>query len=107
MPRPIRFNVFSARGFFLSKIDGVPIDQSIISLAVLHGSYAVLSTPPSDATNFVAAIQETWNYIFNEWFHKSGYEYAPGCNDFELYDGRCMLDEGKICDIYIPVVKTQ
>ncbi|AMO85476.1 Regulatory protein soxS [Solibacillus isronensis B3W22] len=70
-------------------------------------TYAVFSTPPSDAKNFVAAIQGTWNYIFNEWFPKSGFEYAPGCNDFELYDDRCMLDEGKICDIYIPVVKSQ
>ncbi|MGN7476691.1 AraC family transcriptional regulator [Solibacillus silvestris] len=70
-------------------------------------TYAVFSSPPSDGANFAAAIQGTWNYIFNEWFPKSGYEYAPNCNDFELYDDRSMPDEGKICDIYIPVVRMQ
>lgn len=87
--------------------DGAKIAGEYHVSEVPPATYAVFSTPPSDATNFVAAIQGTWNYIFNEWFPKSGYEYAPGCNDFELYDDRCMLDEGKVCDIYISVVKTQ
>ena len=69
-------------------------------------AYAVFSTPPSsEAANFSDTIQRTWQYIFNEWFPGSGYEYAPGCADFELYDERCMSEKEKICDIYIPIVK--
>ncbi|MEG0386222.1 MAG: AraC family transcriptional regulator [Solibacillus sp.] len=70
-------------------------------------TYAVFSTPPCSASTFAQNIQGTWNYIFNEWFPTSGYEYAPNCVDFELYDDRCMADEGKICDIYIPVVQKE
>ncbi len=29
------------------------------------------------------------------------------CVDYELYDERCMSETGKVCDIYIPVVKKQ
>ncbi|MCO7124382.1 AraC family transcriptional regulator [Sporolactobacillus shoreicorticis] len=70
-------------------------------------TYAVFSTPPSNAANFVSAIQGTWNYIFNEWFPRSEYEYAPNSADFELYDDTCMTDNDKVCAIYIPVVKKQ
>lgn len=58
-----------------------------------------------DAAIFAPTIQGVWQYIFNEWFTTSGYEYAPDGVDFELYDDRCMSGTGKICDIYIPVVK--
>ena len=37
MPLAIRFRVFSANGFFRSKMEGHGIDQSIHSAAVLHG----------------------------------------------------------------------
>lgn len=67
--------------------------------------YAVFSTPPAKVADFTQTIQGTWNYIYNEWFPKSGYEYAPGCTDFELYDERCMNQDAQICDIYIPVVQ--
>ena len=68
-------------------------------------TYAVFSTPPSDGETFVDSIQGAWQYIFNDWFPSSGYEYAPGCVDFELYDERCMTETGKVCEIWIPVVK--
>lgn len=67
--------------------------------------YAVFSTPPCDAEKFSASIQGVWQFIFNDWFPTSGFEYAPGCIDFELYDDRCMSQTGKVCDIYIPVVQ--
>lgn len=87
--------------------DGATIPDGYHVCELPPATYAVFSTPPSNPTNFVPAIQGTWNYIFNEWFPKSGYEYAPDSADFELYDDRCMSDAGKICDIYIPVVKKQ
>ena len=69
-------------------------------------TYVVFSTPPADGADFPACIQGTWQFIFNEWFPDSGYEYAAGCVDFEYYDERSMGTTGKVCDIYIPVVKT-
>lgn len=87
--------------------EGAVIPDSYQVRELPGATYAVFSTPPSDATNFVNAIQGTWNYIFNEWFPKTEYEYAPNCADFELYDDTCMSETGKICAIYIPVVKKQ
>jgi len=81
----------------------VPDDYHVCEVPA--ADYAVFSTPPSDAADFSKAIQGTWQYIFNEWFPASGYEYAPGCADFELYDERCMGETGKVCDIYIPIVE--
>ncbi|MCL1795289.1 MAG: AraC family transcriptional regulator [Clostridia bacterium] len=68
-------------------------------------TYAVFSTPPTDKENFTTVIQSVWSYIFSEWFPASGYEYADGCTDFELYDERCAGDTGNVCEIYLPVVK--
>ncbi|GHT91972.1 hypothetical protein FACS1894140_3340 [Spirochaetia bacterium] len=67
--------------------------------------YAIFSSPPADGASFSSAIQETWRYIFSEWFPTSGYEFAEGKVNFELYDDRCMTETGKVCDIYIPVCK--
>lgn len=83
--------------------DSVP-DQFHKAL-VPAATYAVFTTPPSDQEGFVAAIQGTWAFIYEQWFPASGYEYAPGCADFELYDERCMGETGKQIDIYLPVVK--
>jgi AraC family transcriptional regulator len=63
--------------------------------------YAVFSSPPADESNFVAAIQGTWKYIFSEWFPTSGYEYANNGIDFELYEEQRING----CDIYIPICK--
>jgi len=68
-------------------------------------AYAVFSTPPCREEEFAASIQGLWRYAFEEWFPNSGYEYAQGCADFEVYDERCMGDEGKVCDVYIPVAR--
>ena len=69
--------------------------------------YAVFSTPPTDESNFSPAIQGTWDYIMSEWFPNSGYEFDGNGVDFELYDERCKGKTGKVCEIYIPVVKKQ
>lgn len=85
------------------EFDGDAPDYQIRELP--PATYAVFSTPPCDSPAFVASIQGMWNFIMNEWFPTSGYEYAAGCVDFELYDERCMGETGNVCDIYIPVVK--
>lgn len=92
---------------------GVEIDDVATIPSEYHtcevpaATYAVFSTPPSDGEGFSDSIQGVWQYIFNDWFPSSGYEYAPGCVDFELYDESCMSDSGKVCEIWIPVVKTK
>ena len=85
--------------------DGCAIPAGYEVFDIPAAAYAVFTTPPSDEAGFSAGIQGTWAFIFNEWFPKSGYEYAEGCADFELYDERSMGDSGKTCDVYIPVAK--
>jgi AraC family transcriptional regulator len=69
------------------------------------GLYAVFTTPPAGEAGFSSAIQDTWDYIFSRWLPPSGYEFAPGGVDFERYDGRRTAGAGKVCDIYVPVVR--
>jgi AraC family transcriptional regulator len=85
--------------------EGHDIPKNYHVCTIPEALYAVFTTPPADEANFPSSIQSTWKYIFNEWFSKSGYEFAPNGIDFELYDERCMKETDKIMDIYIPVVK--
>ena len=87
--------------------EGAPIPEEYRVCELPPAAYAVFSTPPCGAAEFSSSIQGVWQYVFNEWFPKSGFEYAPGCVDFELYDDRCMSETGKVCDIYIPVVENR
>ena len=87
--------------------DGAAIPAGYHVCELPPATYAVFSTPPCDAAGFSSSIQGLWDYIFNEWFPTSGCEYAPGCVDFELYDERNMSEKGKVCDVYIPVIKKQ
>lgn len=85
--------------------DGAVISPDYHVCKLPPATYAVFSSPPASAADFVEKIQGTWQFIFNEWFPKSDYEYAEGCSDFEYYDDRGMSSTGKVCDIYIPVTK--
>lgn len=85
--------------------DGTEIPEAYQVRELPPSTYAVFSTPPCGADSFVPSIQGVWGYIMGEWFPQSGYEYAPGGVDFELYDERCMSETEKVCDIYIPVLK--
>jgi len=81
--------------------------------------FAVFLTPPSggvidaddkNAPHFAAfanAVQGTENYIYSEWFPKSGYEFDGMKCDYEFYDERCMKENGYVCEINIPVVKKE
>jgi AraC family transcriptional regulator len=87
--------------------EGHDISDDYRVCTVPEALYAVFTTPPADESNFVPAIQGTWDYIYSEWFPNSGYEFDRNGVDFELYDERCMDKTGKVIDIYIPVVKKQ
>lgn len=83
---------------------GSNIPKEFHTCEIPSATYAVFSTPACDKSVFSQNIQGTWQYIMNDWFPSSGYEYADGCVDFELYGEKCMGDKDLICDIYIPVV---
>jgi AraC family transcriptional regulator len=85
--------------------EDVTIPDTYHVCTVPQALYAVFTTPPAEASNFVASIQGTWDYIYSEWFPNSGYEFDEKGVDYELYDERCMKETGKIIDICIPVVK--
>ena len=85
--------------------EGAEIPEGYCVCTIPESLFAVFSSPPSDSKNFSPAIQGTWKYIFTEWFPNSGYEFNSKGVDYELYDERCMSETGKVCDIYVPVVK--
>ncbi len=87
--------------------EGAAIPEEYRAMKVPAATYAVFSTPSSDATNFSDNIQRLWQNVYGEWFPGSGFEYAPGCVDFERYDERCMTPCDKVCDIYVPIVKKE
>jgi AraC family transcriptional regulator len=85
--------------------DGCEIPNEYHVCVIPEALFAVFSSPSADKANFSNEIQGTWKYIYSEWFPNSGYEFADGKVDFELYDERNMGEKGNICDIHIPVVK--
>ena len=87
--------------------DGATVPPEYHTCEIPAATYAVFRTPPSKDEGFSASIQGAWQYIFNDWFPSSGYEYAPGCVDFELYNEDWMTDDEMFCEIWIPVVKVK
>ena len=84
---------------------GQDVPEEFYTCTLPSATYAVFSTPPANRTDFSKNIQGAWQYIMNDWFPTSGYEYAPNCNDFEYYNTEKMGEDGNVCDIYIPVMK--
>lgn len=79
--------------------EGVP--PEMFQGEVPEATYAVFKVPTPDhiGPEFSDAIQGTWKYIFTTWLPDSGYEFAEGKVDYELYGN------GTEVDVYIPVVK--
>lgn len=79
--------------------EGVPPDM--FRGEVPAATYAVFKTPPVEnpGKEFSDAIQGTWKYIYGTWLPGSGYEFAEGKVDYELYYS------GTEVEIYIPIVK--
>ncbi len=103
-------------GVIVEDFDKVTPDM--ITLEVPEATYAVFTTPPVDVTadsenaktnrgDFPKAIRQTWQYIFQEWFQDSGYEYDDTKLDFEFYDERCHFRPDTVMDIYVPVIKKE
>jgi AraC family transcriptional regulator len=79
--------------------EGVP--PEMFRGEIPEATYAVFTIPPVESMGpeFSEAIQGTWKYIYTTWFPGSGYEFAAGKVDYELYH------EGMNVEIYIPIVK--
>ena len=82
--------------------EGVP--PGMFRGEVPEATYAVFTVPPVESMGpeFSDAIQGTWKYIYTTWFPDSGYEFAEGKVDFELYYGATNVEK---VEIYIPIVK--
>lgn len=92
-------------GVEVADFDSVP---ERMQTAVLPAStYAVFTTPAADRANgaFSDAIQGMTTYVYNEWFPNSGYTFASGGVEFELYDARSDGDSNLQMDLYVPVEK--
>jgi AraC family transcriptional regulator len=79
--------------------EGVPAEM--FCGEVSEATYAVFLVPPVEnaGPEFSDAIQGTWKYIYETWMPDSGYEFAEGKVDYELYYS------GTKAEIYIPIVK--
>ena len=75
------------------------------------GLYAVFTTPIAgdEAYTQLAALQDTWKYILEEWLPGSEYEYDETRVDYEYHDERAHDDwrsDGKCCtEIRVPICK--
>jgi AraC family transcriptional regulator len=92
-------------GLELTEDVELPKDFGVWTLP--SATYAVFSTPPVKSVDFSKTLKGAWQFIMNEWFPNSGYEYAPNCIDFEHYDYEKMPTDGNVCDIYVPVIKVE
>lgn len=94
-------------GFEVENFDNAPEGTHQATLPA--STYAVFTSPKADRANgaFTDAIQGMTTYVYNEWFPSSGYAYAKGGVDFELYDERSNGDKDLQMDLYVPVEKQE
>jgi len=85
--------------------ENAKIGSEYYTCKIPPATYAVFRTPPAKGNEFSISIQSTWQFIWNEWFQKSGYEYAKDGVEFELYNDDDMQEDNMICEIHIPIVK--
>ena len=87
--------------------EDVDIPKEFCLWTLPSATYAVFSTPPAKGVDFAKTIKGAWQFIMNDWFPQSGYEFLPNSIDFEYYDDEQMDADGYVCDIYVPVVKNE
>lgn len=105
-PQDVETGSFSyVIGVEVDSYDRVP--EGMFRGEIPAATYAVFTTPPADRADygFTRAIQGAWRYIWNDWFPESGYEYASGAVDFELYDQRSAGDHDLVMEIHVPIQK--
>jgi len=73
------------------------------TLKINGGLYALVATPPTEHSDFVNTIHETWDYIFCIWLPQSEYRFAGGYQ-FESYVEASRIYSEDIC---IPIIKNE
>jgi AraC family transcriptional regulator len=78
-----------------------PIPSGMVSLEVAPARYAIF-----EHRGDVAALDDTVNYIYSTWLHRSGLRHTYGC-DLELYDERYVQNSADSVIYYgIPVASS-
>jgi len=85
------------------KVDTSIQDPKLVVHRVPASLYAIVTTPPAAATDFVRSIQETWRYFYQTWLPASDYVVDQSKPDYERYDERCHGDTMLSMEMYIPV----
>ncbi|MDN4526076.1 GyrI-like domain-containing protein [Fictibacillus fluitans] len=76
--------------------------SDLVKKHIPETKFAVFTTPLVPDEEFSCSIQETWQYVFKEWFPSSGYEHAGGL-EIEWYDERSTNPDSMQMDILIPI----
>jgi AraC family transcriptional regulator len=108
--------ITSADGKNVTYLLGVIVDDfskvtpDMMMVVVPAATYTVFTSPPADNSDcggdaLGKAIRDTWKYIFEEWFEKSGYVFDESKLDYEFYDERCHFHKDSVMEIYVPVKK--
>ncbi|MDO3413193.1 AraC family transcriptional regulator [Saccharibacillus sp. CPCC 101409] len=94
-------------GVEVDSFDDLP--EGLDTAVIPPSTYAVFTSNPADRADgaFSRSIQGMTRYVYGEWFPTSGYAYAKGGVDFELYDERSDGDTGLQMDLYVPVEKKE
>jgi len=99
-------------GVGLDKSDhSAPLRPGAYRHELSGGLYAVFTTPLAGDETYtqLAALQDTWKYILEQWLPSSGYEYDDTRTDYEYHDERAHDDwreDGKCCtEVRIPIKK--
>ncbi|CAM3610495.1 hypothetical protein ERUR111494_02920 [Erysipelothrix urinaevulpis] len=84
-----------------------PLDpiQGYVIASIPAATFAVFMVPNKNGDTFSTNIQNTWNYIFNEWFSTSDYQLDDSSYDYEFYPMVDKNDTTQRCEIYLPVKK--
>ncbi len=81
-------------------MNGEDVPEGFECIHVMENQYVVFTHKGS-----LDKLSDTYHYIYGNWFPKSGYDFAEGC-EFELMDSTRFfgpMDENSEIDIYIPI----
>jgi AraC family transcriptional regulator len=84
------------------------IEPDMHKMEMPGGLYAKFTTPLARSSKYTQSIRDTWKVALDNWLPTSEYEFDETRYDFEYYDKRDHIYQGKDTqqmDIYIPIKK--
>ena len=85
------------------------VTPDMLTAEIPEAEYAVFTTLPIDTVKdpeqkkFAEVINQSWKYIFDEWFMNNEYIYDEEKLGFEFYDERCHFRPDTVMEIYVPI----